>query len=107
MFDHAYIVADGVGELERDLYFDLLNSALEMIQDNKTKFLIASRPHDYRLSKYLQHGYKIAVSAQTADVNKYLRRGVSRDENLGLIAGDDPLLLDRIASEISQQCRGL
>lgn len=107
LFDQAYIVVDGIDEVESGLYWKLLRSALDMIPENKTKFLISSRSHDYSIVKYLQYGFKICVNAPEADICNYLTSQISRDENFGLIAGDDPLLVKNIVSEISQQCEGL
>ena len=107
LFDHTYLIVDGIDEIGSKLYSKLLRGALDMIPENKTKFLVSSRSHDYRMAKYLRNGFKIVVNARAADVCSYLTRQVDRDENLGLIAGDDPLLTKKVVSDISQQCAGL
>ena len=105
LFAQVYIVVDGIDEVEDDLFRKLLNSALDMIPGNKTKFLISSRSHDYRISKYLNTGFKISVNAPEADVRKYLTHQIKRDESLEMIV-DDPLLVKNMISEISHQCGG-
>lgn len=106
LFAQVYIVVDGIDEVEKDTFWKLLQSALDMIPQNKTKFLISSRPHDFRISKYLQSGFDISVKAPEADIREYLTRQVKRNESLEVVIGDDPLLVKDMISEISQQCRG-
>lgn len=106
LFAQVYIVVDGIDEVEEDTFGKLLDGALKMIPQNKTKFLISSRPHAYRISKYLEFGFKITVKAPEADVREYLSRQIKRNESLEMVIGDDPLLFKDMISEISQQCRG-
>jgi len=97
---------DGIDEVEKDTFGKLLNSALEMIPHNRTKFLISSRPSDSQISKYLRGGFKISVQALEADVREYLTRQINRNENLEMLIGNDPLFIKDMISEISRQCQG-
>lgn len=106
LFAQVFIVVDGIDEVERDTFEKLLNSALEMIPHNRTKFLISSRPSDPQISKYLVGGFKISVRAPEADIREYLTRQINRNESLEMLIGNDPLFTEDIISEISQQCQG-
>jgi hypothetical protein len=106
LFAQVFIVVDGIDEVEKDTFEKLLNSALEMIPHNRTKFLISSRPSDPQISKYLVGGFKISVRAPEADIREYLTRQINRNESLEILTGNDPLFIEDIISEISQQCQG-
>jgi hypothetical protein len=106
LFAQVFIVVDGIDEVEKDTFEKLLNSALEMIPHNRTKFLISSRPSDPQISKYLVGGFKISVRAPEADIREYLTRQINRNESLEILIGNDPLFIEDIISEISQQCQG-
>ena len=106
LFAQVFIVVDGIDEVEKDTFEKLLNSALEMIPHNRTKFLISSRPSDPQISKYLVGGFEISVRAPEADIREYLTRQINRNESLEMLIGNDPLFIEDIISEISQQCQG-
>lgn len=106
LFAQGFIVVDGIDEVEKDTFEKLLNSALDMIPHNRTKFLISSRPSDPQISKYLGGGFKISVRAPEADIREYLTRQINRNESLEILIGNDPLFIEDIISEISQQCQG-
>jgi len=106
LFDRAFIVADGVDELEKETSQKLLNCAHDMIPENRTKFLIASRPSAPRITKYLRHGFSIDVKASDADVRVYLTHQIRRNDNLEMLIGNDVEIRKKIIAEISQQCQG-
>lgn len=105
--DQSYIVVDGLDEIASDLCWKLVDCALQMIPDNKTKFLVSSRPHIGKIARYLENGFRIKVKAQETDICRYLKSGIQRDENLELIMDDEPELLRSTVSIINQQCGGL
>lgn len=106
LFSQAFIAVDGPDELNKKTFKTLHSSALKMIPQNKTKFLISSRPSVPNISKYLRDGFKISVSARGADVREFLTSQISRNESLQLLTGGDPVFIEDMISKICEQCQG-
>lgn len=106
LFSQAFIVVDGPDELEKNTFTKLHSSALKLIPQNKTKFLISSRPSVPNISRYLRDGFKISVSARVGDVREFLTRQISRNESLRELMGRDPLFIEDMISKICEQCQG-
>lgn len=106
LFTQVYIVADGIDELEKGTLQHLHNSAKALISQNKTKFLISSRYFTSNITSELRQGYRISVQPLASDVWDHLKGEISRNESLEVLIGEDPIFINTVISDISQQCQG-
>jgi hypothetical protein len=106
MFSKAFIVVDGFDELAQDTQQVMVNEAKNFFKQSSARLLLSSRPHTSQLSYYLSSAFSLKITAQSADVRKFVKTRLRKNYKLQMIIAGDTRLTESVATEIANRSQG-